>query len=171
MKSLSILDLFLCHDTHLWGMNQGQQRPLPLSSLHRPDCISGHDGGSVPVGRPRGPDRTAPVSPHLPLHQQCLLLLLLLRPGLQHLPLLSPTVRCWVSGFKIKPIWWLVTVFVIQCVIKIWICCAQGANEQMSFGSLCLLTVAFSTCWACFHRGMNLFKGCQKMKAKHLSVY
>lgn len=71
--------------------------PPPPSSL-RSDCLPGDDGRGLRVGRPGGSDRPTADPPHLPLHQQRVCLLLVLRPGLRLLPLLPPGLWCGVRG-------------------------------------------------------------------------
>lgn len=68
-------------------------------SLGRSDCIFRDDGRGLPLGGAGRPDRPPPVAAHLSLHQQCLLLLLLLRPGIQHLSALPTPFRCRVGLF------------------------------------------------------------------------
>ena len=63
----------------------------------RSDRVLRDDGGGLPVGGSGGSDRPAPGAAHLSLHQQHLLLLLLLRPGIQHLPVLQAALRRRVS--------------------------------------------------------------------------
>lgn len=66
-------------------------------SLGRSDCIFRNDGRGLSLGGAGRPDRPSPVAAHLSVHQQCLLLLLLLRPGIQHFPALPTPFRCRVG--------------------------------------------------------------------------
>lgn len=70
-------------------------------SLGRSDCIFRDDGRGLPLGGAGRPDRPPAVAAHLPVHQQCLLLLLLLRAGIQHLPALQTPLRRRV-GFSLS---------------------------------------------------------------------
>lgn len=72
---------------------------VPLPRTHR---VPGHDGGRVRVGRAGRPAGPKAVPPHLPLRQQRLRLLFLLRPGLRHLPLLPPALRRGVRGAQLR---------------------------------------------------------------------
>lgn len=69
------------------------------SSPSRPHRVPGHDGGSLPLGRPGGSAGPTTVSTHLALRQQCLRLFLIFRPGLRHVPLLPPPFWGWVSVY------------------------------------------------------------------------
>ena len=62
----------------------------------RPDRVPWDDGGGLRVGRNGRPDWPAADPAHLPVHQQRGRLLLVLRPGLQHVPALSHGLRLWV---------------------------------------------------------------------------
>lgn len=67
--------------------------PLPPS---RSDRVPRDDGRGLRVGRPGWSDWPTADPPHLPLHQQRVCLLLILRPGLRLLPLLPPGLWCGV---------------------------------------------------------------------------
>lgn len=62
----------------------------------RSDRVPGHDGRRLRLGRPGWPYRPTTDSPNLALHQQRVRLLLVLRPGLQLLPLLPAGLWCGV---------------------------------------------------------------------------
>lgn len=68
----------------------------PLSPSLRFDRVPRDDGRGLRVGRAGWSDRTTADPPHLPLHQQRVCLLLVLRPGLRLLPLLPLGLRCGV---------------------------------------------------------------------------
>ena len=70
----------------------------PPSSSLRSDRVPGDDGRGLRVGRPGRSDRPTADAPHLPVHQQRVCLLLVLRPGLRLLPLLPPGLWCGVRG-------------------------------------------------------------------------
>lgn len=70
--------------------------PPCFPSSSRSDRVPGDDGRGLCMGWPRWPDWPTADPPHLPLHQQRVCLLLVLRPGLQLLPLLPPGLWCGV---------------------------------------------------------------------------
>lgn len=76
--------------------------PLILPSVHpslslRSHRVPGNDGRGLRMGRAGGSHWPTADPPHLPLHQQRVCLLLVLRPGLRLLPLLPPGLWCGVS--------------------------------------------------------------------------
>lgn len=68
---------------------------FPSFSL-RSDRLPGDDGRGLRMGRAGRSHRPTTDPPHLPLHQQRVCLLLVLRPGLRLLPLLPPGLWCGV---------------------------------------------------------------------------
>ena len=69
----------------------------------RPDRVPWDDGGGLRVGRNGRPDWPAADPAHLPVHQQRGRLLLVLCPGLQLLPVLSPGLRRGVGPHNRPP--------------------------------------------------------------------